>query len=63
VPAPPAAAGAGGFAGPEPEYSYESRPPDPYNNLRPLHIESREDRGSSYPSWRDATVQPKRRRI
>ena len=59
APPEPIRRGARRFAEPEPEYSYESRPPDPYNNLRPLHIESREDRGSSYPSWRDATLKPK----
>ena len=46
------------FAEPEPEYSYESHQ-DLYDNLKPLHFESRENRDSSYPSWRDATVKPR----
>lgn len=57
-PPEPIRRGARRFAEPEPGYSYESRP-DPYDNLKPLHIESREDKGSSYPSWRDATVKPR----
>ena len=50
--------GARRFADPEPEHSYESGQ-DPYDNPKPLRIESHEGRDSSYPSWQDAAVRPR----